>query len=149
MFDIIRIAWRSKIESPDFTESYAILFMFSLLEPELGIFLACLPLCQPVSRALVNSRIVTWLRRTLLADSGTARSRATSASTRQGLPVSKQDTFKRLPGDDESNKGLRYEAHIMADLEHVDTQDNNSEEAGTIHVKSSWNADSRERTSVR
>lgn len=146
VFDLIRIAWRSKIDSPDFTESYAILFMFSLLEPELGIFLACLPLCQPVARAIADSRLVVWSRKTLLNGSSWSRSKTGNTSTKsEGLSgtsrITNPEEFRRLPGDNESSKGLRYEAHIMADFTNEETEDVGGER-GTIHVKQTWNAGS-------
>ncbi|KAI0853137.1 hypothetical protein F5Y00DRAFT_257791 [Daldinia vernicosa] len=55
VFNLVRIAWRKKVASPDVTHEYAILFCFTVLEPELGILLACVPVVQPVVRKLANT----------------------------------------------------------------------------------------------
>ncbi|KAI0386908.1 hypothetical protein F5Y04DRAFT_73660 [Hypomontagnella monticulosa] len=55
VFNLIRIAWREKVASSDITYEYALLFCFTVLEPELGILLACIPTIQPVLRKLANT----------------------------------------------------------------------------------------------
>ncbi|KAF2679549.1 hypothetical protein K458DRAFT_393679 [Lentithecium fluviatile CBS 122367] len=50
VFNLIRIAWRSKVSSLDITYDYALLFTFSVLEAQLGILLASIPVMQPILR---------------------------------------------------------------------------------------------------
>ena len=153
VFDLIRIAWRSKIDSPDVTYSYAVLFMFTLLEPELGTFLACLPLCQPVAHSFVKSSYFLWSRNTLFGTIKWSRSGTNNTSKRSvGSVVSNnkmrhanQEEFRRLPGDSESSKGLRYEEHGLADLEAGDDGMRTNMARDAIRVKQTWRVDSQER----
>ncbi|KAJ2989964.1 hypothetical protein NUW58_g3198 [Xylaria curta] len=66
ILNLIRLAWRQKVSSTDITYEYALLFFFSVLEAQLGIVLACVPLMQPVlhklSKAWDSSRVGTIIR---------------------------------------------------------------------------------------
>lgn len=142
MFDLIRIAWRSRIDSPDTTYAYAILFMFSLLEPELGIFLACLPLSQPVLRAIFNSSIVTRSFGKVI-DSEPSQS-GTADFGKHNISSGNQNDFVRFPGDGDSSVGLCYEAHGLVNL---DSRDDRIDETDVIHVKQTWRVDSQKTSS--
>jgi hypothetical protein len=145
VFNVIRVAWSSKIDNPDFTYSYAVLFMFTLLEPEVRIVLACLPLCQPVTRQFWNSQTISWSLKRLI----TLRNRSQITADKSGdfgshhgnVRIVGKDNFSRLSGDNDSGTGLRYESHSMADLEsrgkvlRADTK--------AIHVQQTWEVDSR------
>ncbi|KAI0421160.1 hypothetical protein F5X98DRAFT_293212 [Xylaria grammica] len=52
IINLLRIAWRSKVGSPDRTYEYALLLLFTVIEIQLGIILACVPMMQPVAAKL-------------------------------------------------------------------------------------------------
>ncbi|KAI0970237.1 hypothetical protein F4678DRAFT_436200 [Xylaria arbuscula] len=54
IINLIRIAWRNKVASPDKTYEYALLLFFTVLEIYLGIVLASLPFLQPVLARLTG-----------------------------------------------------------------------------------------------
>jgi hypothetical protein len=54
VFVLIRLTWRSKVASADTTYEYSLLFLFSVLESEVGIILACIPVMQPALRRIAK-----------------------------------------------------------------------------------------------
>lgn len=113
--------------------------MFSLLEPELGIFLACLPLFQPVLRAIANSSLMMQFSGKRL-DSTESRGGTTSLG-KQSISGRGQNEFVRFPGDGDSSVGLCYEAHGLVDLE---SREDRTGETDVVRVKQTWRVDIQE-----
>jgi len=67
----MRIAWRDKVTSPDVTYDYALMFCFTLLEPQLGIVLASIPIMQPVLRKWTHSGPLARFRTIFAGSRGT------------------------------------------------------------------------------
>ncbi|KAI0197879.1 hypothetical protein F4808DRAFT_463260 [Astrocystis sublimbata] len=54
VINLLRIAWREAVASPDRTYEYALLLFFTVIEIQLGIILACVPVLRPVMRKLAD-----------------------------------------------------------------------------------------------
>ena len=79
---LLRIIWVHRVKAEDVTYGWAPLYLFTALEPLLGIVLACLPLVQPVTSKIFMSSIVDWSRRKLRSTWSSLR------STQNGWPRS-------------------------------------------------------------
>ena len=92
IFNVIRIAWRKKVASPDIMYEYALLFFFSVLEAQLGILLACVPSMQPALREMAVGSRITSAARSFFSDRKSTR----GASRGTYSPNTSKDSSYRL-----------------------------------------------------
>jgi len=138
---LMRIVWYSHVDGPDITYNWAPLFLFTCLEPFIGITLACLPFMKPVASKIANSSAVSW---TLQRLRFSTRSGSARYNTSPGNSRTKR--FNRLPErlqgiDNNSDAKIQttIEAHTLDDLEdqgldsrHSSVYDN------TIQISREW-----------
>ncbi|RYC54804.1 hypothetical protein CHU98_g11411 [Xylaria longipes] len=105
VINLIRLAWRQKVSSPDITYEYALLFFFSVLEAQLGIVLACVPLMQPVIQKLSNLCGRTRIGDTINYPPNSKRTRT------PGYPAHRLDSFD-VETDSTKPLGLEQDIEI-------------------------------------
>ncbi len=57
---LLRIALWRHIEGTDLTYTVSLLYLFTALEPLLGIVLASLPMMRPAGTQIIKSSILSW-----------------------------------------------------------------------------------------
>ena len=116
MISLLRIAFWPHLESDDFTYSVSLLYLFSALEPLLGIVLASLPIMRQAGVHIINSPVLSWVK-SLMASSGSGSGYRREESLRLN-PVSKNTesrNFHRLHDDSNlSVPGTEVEGHRVA-----------------------------------
>lgn len=132
VFDLIRIAWRNKVASPDITYEYALLFCFSVLEGQLGIVLACVPVMQPALRKLTNKADLVALGSVF---SGKINSRASSN------PLPKSNTSgnlgRRLQRLDSFDPDINT-TRTLGQGQDIEMGEGNTDAADRIQVTRTW-----------
>ncbi|KAK4222684.1 hypothetical protein QBC38DRAFT_489287 [Podospora fimiseda] len=85
-------------DQTDFTYSGSTLYLFTSIEPLLGIALACLPLLRPIGDRASNSPIVSWVKDLVpssLRGTSWSRSKNSSGNDRY-IPTGSQEGFQQL-----------------------------------------------------
>lgn len=136
----MRIAWREKIESIDVTYDYALLFAFTLLEAQLGIILASVPVMQPVVRKFTQSGPLARLRTIFGSTKGTAMSNSApltvgSKGNRIRLQKldSETDSIKPLGTEELGHGAVDYRS--PSEMEHNELGHHGH---GSIQVTHTW-----------
>ena len=102
----------------DITYSWALPYLFSVLEPRLGILLARLPVIQPVRIKIVNSAIVGWIESKISSTPGSSSSRNKASSGQrqpEELRIAFRSTFTGSIDDFKTHNAV--ESHSMGDLD--------------------------------
>jgi hypothetical protein len=136
----MRIAWRDKIVGLDITYNQALLFAFTLLEAQLGIILASIPVMQPIIRKVTHTGPLGKLRSIFTASKGTTAARTSehprtigSKDSRIKLRKLGSDTDSIL-GDEGFGHGIIAERGTAENDEH----DSRPHDGRAIHVSHSW-----------
>ncbi|RWA05041.1 hypothetical protein EKO27_g10070 [Xylaria grammica] len=114
IFNLIRLVWREKVASPDITYEYALLFAFSVLEAQIGIVLASVPVMLPALRKLA----ATWPISLLLAARDDARPAPLRFLTTIGGSGKKKSNMRKLGSFDtemDSTARLGQDTNIEID----------------------------------
>ncbi|KAI0410957.1 hypothetical protein F5X98DRAFT_384561 [Xylaria grammica] len=114
IFNLIRLVWREKVASPDITYEYALLFAFSVLEAQIGIVLASVPVMLPALRELA----ATWPISLLLAARDDARPAPLRFLTTIGGSGKKKSNMRKLGSFDtemDSTARLGQDTNIEID----------------------------------
>ncbi len=119
----MRIVWIHRVNTLDITYNWAHLFLFTVLEPLLGIILACLPLIQPVTSPLTQS-VMSWSRRKLKNTwNSSSKPTGQGSSRSDSISLGQKGGFKRLEGgppcraESVSENQRAVDFHSLGDLE--------------------------------
>jgi hypothetical protein len=129
----MRIAWRDKIVGLDITYNQALLFAFTLLEAQLGIILASIPVMQPIIRKVTHTGPLGKLRSIFTASKGTTAAR-TSEHPRTIGSKDSRIKLRKLGSDTDSILGIIAERGTAENDEH----DSRPHDGRAIHVSHSW-----------
>jgi hypothetical protein len=137
----MRIAWRDKIVSLDVTYDYALLFAFTLLEAQLGIVLASIPVMQPILRKLTHSGLLGKLRTIFTVSRGTTNGDSSHRHTIGTKPT--HIKLRKLGSDTDSVRPLGDDELGHCNVEdrafsESDGRESRPFEDSAIRVSHSW-----------
>lgn len=143
IISLLRIVWAHRLDH-DVTYNWAVLYLFSLLEPLLGITVACLPLIQPVVNKISLSSVMSWSKCKLKSTWGSLKS--TSQESPESHSVARNWKSLRHPAehmhgvDGIANSNGGIETHSLDNLEAQDdlTPINRLSGSHKIQVTSIW-----------
>ena len=141
---VSRIILVRQVTNRDQTYSATLLVCFTLLESQLGIVLACLPIIRPATVKLRDSTANTLTWRLLSTGKGSTTNSQTSSSANPATAKSKKGAFDRLydnmyPFTLASTTVNEVQSTALDDLETIDgtTKSGNIPQRG-IQVTRTW-----------
>ena len=145
IISLIRIVWVHRVGQADITYNWAVLYLFTTLEPLLGIVVACLPLIQPVVNKVSLSSVMIWSRCKLKSTWGNSKPSQQGSSGSNSMSSDRKkfsrpvDHMYKADGTDKLNSGV--ETHSFDDLEAQSdlTPISKPSQPHTIQVTSVWN----------
>ena len=115
---MLRIAYYNRLKGTDLTYSVTLLYMFTALEPLLGIVLASLPVMRAAGNQLFNSSAFSWAKSLLgPSSSGSSDRKEASYEAQNVARNNKAKDFLRLnDGLDLPTTDSETDAYILGDL---------------------------------
>ncbi len=140
----LRIGFLDRVNDPDVTYNWAILFLFCALEALLGITLACLPVLPPVTGKLADSQAFSWSRQLFRSgfSTGSKPSKLSERSSKSGSGLPRKDkmNFRRL-AENSFPTSIDTETHALHDIEAQDLFTGEGP-ANNIRVTKAWDVQS-------
>jgi hypothetical protein len=143
IISVLRIVLYQRLSTTDLTHDTVVLYLFTALEPLLGIVLASLPIMRPAGSQLAHSSVFSWskaLLRSSKAGSQPKRQKETGSDPDPANP--KRQSFHRLHDNPYSSTVVTdIESHAMEDRDvlskHPSTSQSNHTPTG-INVTKAW-----------
>jgi hypothetical protein len=135
---IARIVLIKDLVETDITYSTSTLFFFTILEPLLGIVLACLPVLRPAMTQIAS--VFTGTRKSLLNDSDYG----SASKSRRKPTIGSTGKYSDLSGKHDRSDSLTRpintaESYTMDAIQ----QPNKAHEPAKIHVTNTWDVERR------
>ncbi|MCJ1264136.1 hypothetical protein MMC22_004007 [Lobaria immixta] len=122
IISLLRIAYWRKVLGADLTYSATLLYLFTALEPLLGIFLASLPFMRPAGIVIINSSMFSWTKILLRSGRGSGYGKE-PLDSKPVIKNSKVRHFRGIHNDPSlSTAHIDVEDHSMENLRVADEQ---------------------------
>ena len=118
VISLLRIALWRYLEGQDLTYTATLLYLFTALEPLLGIVLASLPIIKGASTEIINSSMLSWTKtlvRTSTNDSKYSRKHAPTSNSGAGNAKAR-DFYRLQNGSDTATSDRDIEDHPLQDI---------------------------------